>query len=130
VDAYAGIGVQGSAGDDGPALAAQVDRPHGLLISAADGALLIADTDNHKIRRIDPVTRIITTLSAAFDGPAGLCHGPNGETYVTDRGRIDTPLSCAVDANGKLYVVEAGGSGTIRVVDTAGKISTLSRPRA
>jgi streptogramin lyase len=163
VDTYAGTGVQGSAGDGGPALAAQVDRPHGLLIAVADGALLIADTDNHKIRRIDPVTRIITTVSAAFDGPAGLCHGPNGETYVTDflkqtverldaggpvvlvgtgtkgssgdggpatRASIDTPLSCAVDANGKLYVVEAGGSGTIRVVDTAGKISTLSRPRA
>jgi DNA-binding beta-propeller fold protein YncE len=110
-----------------------------------------------------PVARIITTLPAAFDGPAGLCHGPNGETYVTDflkqtverldaggpvvlvgtgtkgssgdggpatLASIDTPLSCAVDANGKLYVVEVGGSGTIRVGDAAGKISTLSRPRA
>jgi streptogramin lyase len=164
VDTYAGTGVKGSAGDGGPALAAQVNRPHGLLISASDGALLIADTDNHRIRRVDPVTRIITTVSAAFDGPAGLCHGPNGVLYVTDflrqtvdrldpagpvrlvgtgtksssgdggpapQATIDTPLSCAVDGNtGKLFIVEAGGSGTIRVVGPDGKISTLSRRRA
>jgi hypothetical protein len=31
------------------------------------------------------------------------------------------------DPAGKLYIVEGGGTGTIRVVDTTGKISTLSR---
>jgi sugar lactone lactonase YvrE len=163
VDVYAGTGVQGGAGDGGPALAAQVNRPHGLLISAGDGALLIADTDNHRVRRIDPVTRIITTVATGFDGPAGMCHGPNSEPYVTDFGThtvkrldpagpvvlagngtkasigdggpatqasVDTPISCAVEGgSGRLYIVEGGGSGTIRVVDSRGTISTLMRRR-
>jgi streptogramin lyase len=163
VAVYAGTGVKGGAGDGGPAATAQVNRPHGLLISSTDGALLIADTENGRIRSIDPVTRIITTVASGFAGPAGMCHGPNGEAYVTDftahnlrrldpsgpvvlvgngakgsrgdggpatQASIDTPISCAHDPAGKLYIVEGGGTGTIRVVDTAGKISTLSRPRA
>ena len=160
VDVYAGTGVKGAAGDGGPAVTAQVNRPHGLLISATDGALLFADTENHSVRRIDAVTRTVTTISTGFEGPAGMCHGPNGEPYVTDftthtlkrldpggpvplvgngtkaslgdgrpanQASIDTPISCAVDSSGKLYIVEGGGSGTIRVVDRAGTISTLSR---
>jgi streptogramin lyase len=160
VDVYVGTGAQGGTGDGGPASAAQVNRPHGLLVSATDGALLVADTDNHRVRRIDAATRIITTVATAFDGPAGMCHGRNGEPYVTDftthtikrldpagpvvlagngakassgdgrpatQASIDTPISCAVDGSGRLYVVEGGGTGTIRVIDSGGKISTLSR---
>src|SRR3954470_24493438 len=41
VDVYAGNGTRGAAGDGGPATAAQVNRPHGLLVEP-DGALLLA----------------------------------------------------------------------------------------
>jgi streptogramin lyase len=157
VAVVAGTGSLGAAGDGGPATAAQVNRPHALLV-AADGALLLADTENHSVRRIDPATRIITTVARGFSGPAGLCRGPSGEIIVTDftahtvsrldpsgpvviagngvkassgdrkpptQASLDTPLACA-SAGGKLYVVEAGGSGTIRVI-SGGSISTLSR---
>ena len=39
---------------------------------------------------------------------------------------LDTPLSCAV-LGGDVYVVEAGGTGTIRIVHGDGTISLLSR---
>ena len=39
---------------------------------------------------------------------------------------LDTPLSCAV-SGGAVYVVEGGGTGTIRVVTPGGPIATLSR---
>ncbi len=158
VTVIAGTGSLGPAGDGGPANAAQVNRPHALLV-AADGGLLLADTENHSVRRIDPVTRVITTLARGFSGPAGLCRGANGEIVVTDftgqtvsrldagsspvviagngvkassgdgkpptQASLDTPLACA-SAGGKLYVVEGGGTGTIRVISGA-SISTLSR---
>ena len=157
VTTVAGTGTLGAAGDGGLAAAAQVNRPHGLLV-AADGALLIADSNNHTVRRIDPATKVITTLWRGIDG-GGLCQGL-GAIYVTDFGdhtlkRLDaggavviagngvnasvgdgkaaaqaslsTPIACAVTSDGKVYVVEGGGTGTIRVIAN-GTIATLSRP--
>jgi DNA-binding beta-propeller fold protein YncE len=158
VTTVAGTGTLGGAGDGGPAAAAQVNRPHALFVPA-DGALLLADTENHSVRRIDPATRVITTVARGFSGPAGLCRGPTGgEIIVTDftgqtvsrldasgpvviagngvkassgdgkpatQASLDTPLACA-SAGGKLYVVEGGGTGTIRVISGT-SISTLSR---
>ncbi len=156
VTTVAGTGTLGDAGDGGPAAAAQVNRPHGLLV-ATDGALLIADSNNHAVRRIDPVTKVITTVWRGIDG-GGLCQGL-GAVYVTDFGdhtlkRLDaggavviagngvnasvgdgkapvqaslsTPIACAVTLDGKIYVVEGGGTGTIRVISGT-TIATLSR---
>jgi DNA-binding beta-propeller fold protein YncE len=58
VTAWAGDGEAGAT--DGPADRARFYEPGGL--SAGAGALYVADTNNHKIRRIDNMTRIITTL--------------------------------------------------------------------
>jgi streptogramin lyase len=153
----AGTGVRGGAGDGGPAATAQINHPHALLV-ASDGALLVPDTDNHRVRRIDPVTGVITTIAAGIAGVSGICAG-GGATYVTDftgmtllrldasgpavvagngaqassgdgraatQASLDVPLSCAV-AGGQVYVVEAGGTGTVRVVSPGGGIATLSR---
>jgi hypothetical protein len=152
----AGTGTRGGAGDGGPAESAQINHPHALLV-AADGALLISDRDNHRVRRIDPVTHVITTIASGIAGVSGICAG--GGTYLTDftgmtllrldaagpvviagngakassgdgraatEASLDTPLSCAV-SGGAVYVVEAGGTGTIRVIHPGGTIATLSR---
>ncbi len=47
----AGLGTAGFSGDGGPAIAAQLDRPHGCCITR-DGTLLIADSNNHRIRAV------------------------------------------------------------------------------
>jgi sugar lactone lactonase YvrE len=48
-------------GDGGPATAAQLDRPFGIAVDRA-GNLFIADTYNHRIRRVTP-DGIITTIA-------------------------------------------------------------------
>ena len=80
LSAYGGTGVQGFGGDGGPVSAATFGRPHGLAI-APDGALIVSDSENGRIRRVDPVTRIVTTIaSAGFTG--GVAVGPDGAVYV------------------------------------------------
>lgn len=51
----AGVGpeARGFAGDGGPATQAHFDRPHGICI-APDGSLYVGDTNNHRVRLIEP----------------------------------------------------------------------------
>ncbi|MEU4350489.1 hypothetical protein [Streptomyces sp. NPDC023838] len=69
ITTYAGTGRAASSGDGEPAVAADLYYPKGVL--AAHGSLYIADTHNHRIRRVDPsgiITTVANTGSARFDG--------------------------------------------------------------
>jgi YVTN family beta-propeller protein len=104
VTAYAGTGTRGGGGDGGPALQAELNAPHGLVIGA-DGALYVADTGNNRVRRIDPVTHVISAV-AAGDGPAGLAVGPGGVLYVAER---DGLRVSRVDPSGTKTLVAGTG---------------------
>jgi sugar lactone lactonase YvrE len=94
----AGTTARGYAGDGGPALAAVFDAPKEMAIDR-DGSLLIVDTENHAIRRIDRATWIVTNLAggrqggggdggpaelAGLDRPHGAVVGPDGAVYIGD----------------------------------------------
>jgi sugar lactone lactonase YvrE len=144
IEPYAGTGEQGGSGDGGPALTAQLDTPHSLAV-ASDGALLIADTLNNRVRRIDAVTHVIGTVSRVAE-VFGLAIGPDEATYVSQYranrvrrlapsgatmtvvDRIDHPLGIAFDAAGTLYVVE-GDSSRSRIWRVRnGVVATVPRP--
>ena len=66
---------------------AQVRLQHPLGVSYADGALLIADTYNHKVKRLDLATLSVTTLAGtgehgATDGSPGQLYEPGGLSAV------------------------------------------------
>lgn len=55
ISTVAGNGKRGGSGDHGPAVQAELARPHGICV-AADGAIYIGDTLNHRVRRVTPVS--------------------------------------------------------------------------
>jgi sugar lactone lactonase YvrE len=77
------------------------DTPCGIAVDL-DGTLVVADTGNHRLRRVQPdgtVTTIAGTgAQASFD--ASLLSASFNE-----------PTSVAIDDEGTIYVAEAGGSG-------------------
>jgi serine/threonine protein kinase, bacterial len=116
-----GTGVAGFSGDGGPAAAATLSGPHGLLLEP-DGGLLVADTDNHRIRRRAPDGSISTVYgngspddaagvggpaaTAALRKPEGLSRLPDGTLYITQW------TSCFVrqiDRDGILHTVAGTG---------------------
>jgi len=140
----AGTGVEGGGGDGGPAVNAQIEQPHGLVI-AADGALLVSDTGNERIRRIDLGSGIITTL-AQVGTPDGIDVGPAGTISVVDSrvrrivrlsasgARIGffgpvfgLPYDVEATADGGAYLLEAGPLGRLRRVAPNGTVTTVSR---
>jgi hypothetical protein len=61
---------EGFSGDGGPAESAQLSSPRDLAVMP-DGSLLIADTGNHRIRRVAPDNTITTVAGGTGIGPAG-----------------------------------------------------------
>ena len=123
ITTVAGTGQEGFSGDGVPAAAAKLNRPR-FLIVAPDGSLLIADTANYRVRRVNPAG-IITTI-AGSGAP-----GYSGDGGPATAARLDDPRGLALDAAGNLYVSNAEGSPvpTVRRIDPAGIITTVAGGR-
>ncbi len=94
----AGTGKAGPAAD-GPALRCTLNGPK-FVWAEASGAVLIADTDNHCIRRYAPGSGTLTTVAGtgkrgrgepggrptatALDQPHGVALGPDATLYISD----------------------------------------------
>ena len=96
----AGTGTRGYSGDGGRALDATLAGPKGLAYT--DGALYVADTENHVVRCVDLLTGVITT--ALGTGEPG--DGPEPEPLKC---RLRRPHGLLADAAGGLYVADSEG---------------------
>jgi sugar lactone lactonase YvrE len=96
----AGTGVQGSGGEGGPAVSAQLDEPTGLTVDS-NGNLLIADKYNHAIRKIAVGSGEITRLAGRLR-----IHGRDGDGGPATNARLDSPTSVAVDAAGNIFIAD------------------------
>jgi sugar lactone lactonase YvrE len=114
----AGNGTATYSGDNGPAPAASLYYPNGIALDGA-GNLFIADTYNHRVRRVDAKTGGITTV--AGNGSLGYS-GDNGPAASAS---LNYPQEIAVDTAGNLFIADE--SNHIRRVDvTTGFITTVA----
>ena len=112
----AGTGVQGFGGDGGPAASALLDSPEAVAVDGA-GNLFIADSHNHRIRRVDAASGGITTLAGT--GQVGA--SANGT--LAKNAQMDRPTAVAFDTAGNLFFADSG-THLVRRIDHATSILT------
>ena len=130
------------------------NKPRGVAVDAF-GNVYIADTDNHRIRKITP-TGVVTTLAGSFNNPKGVAVDVNGNVYVADElnhvirkitstGVVTTvagstigfaegtgssakfcyPNGIVANVDGNLYVADSGNN-RIRKITPTGVVTTLA----
>ncbi|MFN8524772.1 MAG: hypothetical protein U0821_16880 [Chloroflexota bacterium] len=124
ISTYAGTGEAGFSGDGGPADRARLRQPHSIAIDGR-GDLLICDIGNHRVRRVDRVTGLISTFAGngepgptpdeapvagtPLNGPRTIVFGPDGTMYL------------ALREGNAIYAIDPSGSRLRRIAGTGAK---------
>lgn len=115
ISTFAGTGVKGGGGDGGPATAAQIDNPFGV-VRGPDGAIWFCEYTGQRIRRVAP------------DGTISTIAGTGAKGYSGDGGpalqaTFNLPHELRFDANGDLYIVDMTNH-VVRKIDMKTKVIT------
>ena len=119
VSIVAGTGAPGYNGDGIPAVSAQLNYPSSVFVDR-EGNLYIADTFNHRVRRVDYQTGIISTVAGT--GKAGF----NGDGILASTAQLSTPTGVFVDGNGNLFIADRTNRRIRMVNNRSGLISTVA----
>lgn len=124
-------------------LSSSVAAPHGLVMRR-DGSLLVSDSFNGRLLRIDPSTRATTVIASGLKNPLGAIEAADGDLLVVEYdtgrllrfggGRVVTqslrkPYALTESADSTVYIVESGDdrrpSGGIARVSREGAVARL-----
>lgn len=142
IDTVVGTGERGVGGDGGPAIDATMAEPVSLVLDN-QGTMFIVDSENHRIRKVDATTEIITTVAGigkhyeraalvyaglgqgghydATDAPASGA-GYAGDGGPANRAMLQRPKGIDIDFAGNLFI--ADGSILVRRIDADTNIIT------
>ncbi len=133
----AGSGTGGYGGDAGPATAAAMYQPNGVALDssgrhsrfhdsisrltlASTGNVYIADSMNHRIRKVTVSTGIISTIAGS--GASSY----SGDGGVATSAGLYLPYGVALSSSGNIYIGEQGSNRVRKVMATSGIISTIA----
>lgn len=118
VTTIAGTGIAGAAGDGGPARAAQLEDPFGL-VRGPDGALWFCDYAAHVVRRIAPdgtLTTVAGTGEAGYSGDGG----------PGTKAQLNQPHEIRFGADGQLYIADTSNHAVRKLDIRTGVITTIA----
>ncbi|MDR3402703.1 MAG: hypothetical protein P4L99_09405 [Chthoniobacter sp.] len=116
----AGTGAKGATGDGGPATAATFNGIHNFVVRR-DGDLLLADSFNSLLRRIDVKTGLVSTLAG------GAKKGFAGDGGPAKDAQFNTLIQIALSLDGtKLYGADIGNRRIRRIDLTTNVITTVA----
>ncbi|HMV82293.1 MAG TPA: BACON domain-containing carbohydrate-binding protein [Blastocatellia bacterium] len=117
IQTLAGSGTAGDGGDGGAAVGARLFFPSAVAADAM-GNVYIADTDNHRVRRVTPGGIIQPFAGNGFVGSSG----DGGQAL---NATMNEPQGLAIDAAGNVYISDTGNN-RIRRVSPSGIITTVA----
>ena len=118
ISTIAGAGYSGDSGHGGPATQAQLSEPVGVAVDGA-GNLYIADEGDHRIRKVDAATGIISTIAGTGEW------GYSGDGGLAIEAQLSEPHGVAVDAVGNVYITSYWNHRVRKVDAVTGTISTI-----
>lgn len=124
----------GSVGSlDGTGTAAQFNSPNALTTD--DTNLYVADTNNHKIRRIAPSSGTLATMTAATAAVSTLAGSIAGDLDATGTSaQFNTPTGISTNAsasfNGALFVAESNGQVIRKIVPSGTTLAAMTSANA
>jgi sugar lactone lactonase YvrE len=139
ISTAAGNGREGYAGDGGPAREALMGHPHDVLWRR-DGVLMIADSHNGVLRRVDAAGKI-STFASGVGAPIDIAAAPGDVLFVADAQRgvlrvgpeggaptvvafLPGAIGITVDVRGNAYVSQLEARRIVRVTP-AGRITAV-----
>jgi streptogramin lyase len=115
ISTVAGTGVEGYSGDGGPGVKAQMKQPHSIAFDTA-GDLFICDILNHRLRKVDMKTGVISTIAGTGEKKPT----PDGAKFNSTP--LNGPRALDFDSTGNLWLALREGNAVFRLDMKAGTI--------
>jgi len=112
----AGNGTEGSSGDGGPALRAEISDPTQIAVDSA-GNIYIADYFNDRIREVIAATGVMATIAGG---------GSGGDGGLAVNASLNYPNGVALDSAGNVYITDQYDARIRKVTVATGIISTVA----
>jgi sugar lactone lactonase YvrE len=119
ISTVAGNGTAGFFGDGGPATSAALGSPRGIAVNSS-GSIFVADTGNNRIREINPLTGVITTIAGT--GQAGY----SGNGGLATAATLNAPEGIAIDSQGNLFFADTQNDVIREISAATGVITTVA----
>ncbi len=120
ITTVAGNGTEGFSGDGGAATSASLGQPNSVAVDGA-GNLFIAEFSNHRVRKVDAITKFITTVAGSNDAP-----GFSGDDGLATNARLANPSGVDVDGAGNLFIADFSNQRVRKVDASTGVITTVA----
>ena len=120
ISTVAGTLVSGYNGDDIDATTASLNTPEGVGVDLA-GNVYIADTLNHRLRKVTVSTGKITTIAGT-----GVSFGTPVDGILATKSTLARPSSVAVDTEGNIYIADSANHRIRKVSGSTGIITTVA----
>lgn len=101
------------------ATATSLNNPYNTVLDA-QGNIYIADQSNHRIRKVDAKTGLMTTF--AGNGSVGF----SGDGAAATNAQLNSPSGLTIHSNGDFYIADSGNNRVRKIDAKTGIITTFA----